>query len=200
VITPQPSRQATSSGRSSDLDATGLVDHRALGERPEQAHQPEVLAAGVVAGGEVGDLPPPALVLAELADAAHALGAGPAVAAGGDEAEDHPVAGGEPGDARADLLDDPRALVPADHRQRNGQVAGDHVLVGMAQAAAADGDEDLPLLGRVELDLLNRPFLVQVPQHRGASLHASSFAHATGEPPAASQIMLRPRPGRVNAP
>ena len=66
-------------------------------------------------------------------------------AAGGDEAEDDLVAGGEPGDARADLLDDAGALVPADDRQRGGQVTGDDVLVGVAQPAAAELDEDLPL-------------------------------------------------------
>ena len=108
-----------------------------------------------MAGGVVGDLPALPVVPADLAQAAHAGRAGTALAAGGDEAEDDPVAGGEVGDAGADLLDDARALMPADHRQRGGQVTGDDVLVGMAQAAAAEGDQDLPLLRRVELDLLD---------------------------------------------
>ena len=37
-----------------DLDAAGLVDHGVVGERAEQAHQAEVLALRVVAGGAVG--------------------------------------------------------------------------------------------------------------------------------------------------
>src|SRR6185437_12227793 len=83
--------------------------------------------------------------------------------------------------AGADFLDDSRALVPADDGHRGGQVAGDDVLVGMAQATAAEGDEHLSLLRRVEFDLLDRPLLVPVPQHRCASLHATSLARAAGE-------------------
>ena len=58
VTTPQPSRQALSSGPVVlDLDAARLVHDGVLGERAEQAHQPEVLAVErVVAGGAVADL------------------------------------------------------------------------------------------------------------------------------------------------
>lgn len=58
-----------------------------LGERSQQAHQAEVLAAGVVAG---------------------------------------PVAGCEVGDPGADLLEDPRALVAADHGQRRRAASSPH--------------------------------------------------------------------------
>src|SRR6202035_2929023 len=115
------------------------------------------MAAGVVPGRVVGDLPALARVHAEFAEAAHAGRARPALGAGGHEAEDHPVTGCEAGDTRADLLDDARALVPADHRQRRGQVTGDDVLVGMAKAAAAECDRSLPLPGGDELNLLHPP-------------------------------------------
>src|SRR6185437_9537525 len=125
----------------------------------------------------VEDLPPLPHVHAELAQAAHARRAGPALAAGGDEAEDHPVPGGQARDAGTGFFDDPRALVAADDRYRGGQVTRDEVLVGMADAAAADGDENLSRLRRIQFDLLDRPVLVPVPQHRRAGLHARSPSH-----------------------
>ena len=50
VTTPQPSRQARSSGTSSSIlmQLASLTDG-VVGERAEQAHEPEVLALGVVA-------------------------------------------------------------------------------------------------------------------------------------------------------
>src|SRR5947208_3150054 len=40
-----------------DLDAAVLVDHRAFRERSEEAHEGQVLVAGVMPGGPVGELP-----------------------------------------------------------------------------------------------------------------------------------------------
>jgi hypothetical protein len=46
------------------------------------------------------------------------------------------VAGLQPGDALPDLLDDPGALVPADHGEARHDVAVPQMLVGVAQPAA----------------------------------------------------------------
>ena len=57
------------------------------------------------------------------------------------------VAGLQPGDARADFLDDPGTLVPADQREPGHDVAVPQMLVGMAQARGHVADEHLAALG-----------------------------------------------------
>ena len=80
------------------------------------------------------------------------------------------VAGGERGDARPDLDHLTGALVPADDRELlnaelggdrgvERHVAGDEVLVGVAQAGADQLEEDLTGLRRIEVDLLDDPVL-----------------------------------------
>ena len=109
----------------------------------------------------------------EVAQVGVAGGAPAALAAGRDEGQHDVVAGGDAGDARADLLDDAGALVAADDREGDGDVAGDEVGVGVAQPGGGQLDEDLLLLGRVELDLLDAPLLAEAPQHGGLDLHTS---------------------------
>ena len=100
-----------------DLDAAGLVDHGVVREGAEQAHGAEVVALGVVAGGAVADLLP----LASSAPRSHRF-EWPVAQDGqrpqdGMNAEHDGVAGREPRDLGADLLDDAGALVAADDRQ-----------------------------------------------------------------------------------
>jgi hypothetical protein len=85
-----------------------------FGEGAEETDEAEVLPAGMVAGRVIGDLPSLGEVHAELAEVRHPLRARAASAADGQEAEDHPVPGGEVGDIGPHLLDDARTLVPAD--------------------------------------------------------------------------------------
>ncbi len=96
-------------------------------------------------GRHVGDLPAAEEILAEVAEvlvAGRTTGAPPAR---GDEPEDHVVPDRQPRDLGADLHDLPRSLVAADHRELldaqlllrlvgQGQVSGEQVLVGVAQA------------------------------------------------------------------
>ena len=118
-----------------DLDAAGLVDHGVVGERAEQAHQAEVLALRVVAGGAVGDLRAEAHQRAEVAQV---LVAGRA--ADGQRPHDgmKPNTTWSPGASQLTpsptSCDDAGALVAADDRQLERQVAGDEVLVGVAHA------------------------------------------------------------------
>ncbi len=81
--------------------------------------------------------------------------------------------GSMPVDAGADLFHDAGAFVAADHRERDGDVAGDQVGVGMAQPGGGELDEDLLLLRRVEVDLLDAPLLPEAPQDGGLDLHTS---------------------------
>ena len=55
----------------------------------------------------------------------------------------------------------------------DGHVAGEQVLVGVAHARGGELDEDLALLGRVELNGLDAPRLT-VPQNGCFGLHGPS--------------------------
>ena len=65
------------------------------------------------------------------------------------------------------------ALVAADHRVRDRQVAGDQVLVGVAQAARGELHEHLAGARSVELDLLDLPLAAGFPEHRRRGLHGT---------------------------
>src|SRR5690348_6721075 len=145
-------------------------DHRVLGEGAEQAHLAEALAAGVEAVGAV-ELRAVDEEHAEVAQVVHAAGAVRAAAAGRQEAENHGVALGDVRDIGPDARHDAGPLVAADDRERHRDVAGDQVLVGVAQPARGELDQDLALLRGVELDFLDLPLLVQTPEHRGLGLH-----------------------------
>ena len=138
-----------------------------------------------MAGGEVGDLAAGEQECAVVAQVRHALGTGGALAAGGDESEDDVVAGSERRHAGADLdalagtfvATDDRELLEPEHvggLLRDDHVARADVLVGVAQAGADQLHEDLTGLGRVEIDLLDAPVGVRLPQDCGAGLHLGS--------------------------
>ena len=63
------------------------------------------------------------------------------------------IAGLQPGDTFADLLDDPGALVPAYQREPRHDVAVPQMLIRMAQARGHVADEHLARLGRIQVQL-----------------------------------------------
>ena len=69
----------------------------------------------------------------------------------------------DPGDGRADRLDDARALVSADHRHPHRRVALLHMVVGVAQAGRVELDQDLVGLRVIELELSDLPGLAGFP-------------------------------------
>ena len=98
------------------------------------------------------------------------------------------VAGLDAGDAGADGLDDPRALVPAHEREADVAAAlTADVLVGVAQACGLVADQHLVLLGRVEIEFGDLPVGAGLVQHRRSRRHArhqrslltSALVHAT---------------------
>ena len=166
-----------------DLDAGVLGDHCPLGERAEQAHLAEVLAAAMKPERAVRQ----AVVdeqCAEIAQVALAAGAEAAVPADRQERADHVIAGLEPADAAARLLDYPRPFVSADDRVANRYVASAQVVVGVAQPGRGEPDEHLAVFGRVEVQLGDLPVLAHIPEHRGPSFHAPSCGIACHHPPA----------------
>ena len=99
-----------------------------------------------------------------------------------DEPEHDVVADRQPGDLGPDLHDLARALVAADHRELldaqlllrlvgQRQVTGEQVLVGVAQAGSDQLHQHLASLRRVELDLLDAPVGLRLPQDRRVHLH-----------------------------
>ena len=81
------------------------------------------------------------------------------------------IAGLQPGDALADLLDDPGTLVPADQREPGHDVTVPQVLVGMAQARGDVADEHLARLGRVQVQFGDLEVLACPAQNRSSGLH-----------------------------
>src|SRR6185437_7912566 len=71
------------------------------------------------------------------------------------------------------------ALMAADDRERHRDVAGHKVLVGVAQAARREFDQNLLRLRRVEFDLIDLPLLMHAIQHRGLGLHRLILAGRT---------------------
>src|SRR5487761_1880565 len=83
----------------------------------------------------------------------------PALAAGGDERDGYVIAGLDPGNGRANRVDDASALVPADHGHAHRRVALLDVVVGMAQASRVELDPDLVRLRLVQFEFRDLPWL-----------------------------------------
>lgn len=108
---------------------------------------------------------------AEVAEVLPAGRAPPATAARRDERPDDVVAGLERGHPRADLLNDPCALVPTDDGQHRGRVTGSRMVVRVAQARRLPGDQDLAIARSVQVDLFDTPVLMGTPENSAVHLH-----------------------------
>ncbi len=87
----------------------------------------------------------------------------------------HVVAGRDVLDAGSDLGDDARALVAAEHGEAaHRDATGDQVEVGVAHPSRFHLDLDLVLDGVADLDLLDRPRLVELPDESALCLHPYS--------------------------
>src|SRR6202011_568603 len=161
-----------------DPDHRGRRHDGVLGEGPHQQQLADVVASGVNAAGAV-QLRTRKQFRAEIAQVAHPAGARLTAATGREEAHHDVVALGHLGDAGPHLDDLAGALMAAHNRQRGGQVTGDHMMVGAAQAARGELDQYLVLLGPVEIDLLDLPFLVDPPENRGLTLHRPRSSSVT---------------------
>ena len=109
---------------------------------------------------------------AEVAQVALAGLAGPTDTTRGDERSGNVITGPQIVDALADLDDDARAFVTAEHRKaKHRNVAGDDVMVGMTHACRLERHLHLTLAWVADLDLLDRPRLVEVPGERTLCFH-----------------------------
>src|SRR5262249_27996314 len=156
-----------------DLDDRRLRQRAVLREASDARHDADILAAHLAPVGAVG-LHSDQNQRAEVTEALVTDGTPTAASACRQERRHHMVAGLEVAHTGPDLLYDSRALMSADDRQRNtGEIAGDDMVVRVAQAGRLERDEDLALLRPVEVDLLDAPPLVESPEHGGVRFHAA---------------------------
>ena len=155
-----------------DLHHRALVHHHVRREGAEQRHREDVLALGLDPEGAVGDRRAVEQARAEVAQVAHAGLTRRTPPAGRDERQHHVVAGRDVLDAGPDLGDDARALMTAQHREAaHRDAAGDQVVVGVAHPRRFHLDLHLVLDGVADLDLLDRPRLVELPDESAFCLH-----------------------------
>ena len=105
----------------------------------------------------------------------------------------HVVTDGDAGDTRAHLDDHTRTFVATDRREhgcrrlpRRHHVAGDQVLIAVAQAGGLPFDDHLTDLRSVDLDLLDLPFLMRPVKDCCLALHvdpqSNSLLHLGSDP------------------
>ena len=140
------------------------------------AHEvPQRLAAARQARRPVGEVAEPLLVADRDAAVRPRAAAVNALAALRREQRDHVVAGRDERHARADRLDDARALVPEHARRVAGRVGARRgVQIGVADAARGQPDERLTGLRLREVDLLDDERLPELLENSGADLHRDS--------------------------
>ncbi len=97
-----------------------------------------------------------------------------ALAALGREERDDVIARRDQLHARADALDDSRALVPQHARRVAGRIGTrGRVQIRVAHAAGCEPDEHLAVLRLGKIELLNDERLPELLEHGGADLHGA---------------------------
>ena len=75
-------------------------------------------------------------------------------------------------DTFADLDDDAGAFVPTEHgKRRHRDVAGHHVVIGMAEPRGLQLYLHLASAGLADFDLLDRPRLIEIPDQCALCFH-----------------------------
>ena len=155
-----------------DLHHRTLVHDHVRREGAQQRHREYVLTLGLNPEGAVGDGSAVEQSGAQVAQVTQPRLARRTVPAGRDERQHHVVAFGDVLDTGADLGDDARALMPAKHGEAaHRDAAGDQVVVGVAHPRRLHLDLHLVLDGVADLDLLDRPRLVELPDESTFCLH-----------------------------
>src|ERR1700679_1300065 len=137
------------------------------------------------ATGSVGRHLPREQTCAGVADVALTVHTKPATAARGNERHRHVVARLHRRHTRPDFFDDTSALVTTEHREPvrlrdtgrgphlggRQYVAGDEVVIGVADTGNGHPYQDFTGVGWIEVDLADLPVLAHPAQHCGTTLH-----------------------------
>jgi hypothetical protein len=168
-----------------DLDDRPLRQHRIFGEGAELSVCQQVFVTEMPATGSVGGHLPPEQARADIADVALPVHAEPATAARRNERKCHVIPRLHARHTRPDLRDDTGPLVAAEQWEpvRRGltarghqlgsrhHVAGEQMVVGVANAGDGHPHQDLTAAGRIELDLADLPVPSNPANHSGTTLH-----------------------------
>jgi hypothetical protein len=163
------------------------VHHRAGREGAQQCIRVDVVAVGLDSKCAVRDCCSGHQPHTEVAQISLAGLARRALTARRYERRRDVVAHSEVFDAFADLDDDAGAFMAAEHgKGRHRDVAGHHVVIGMAQPHGFHLDLHLALARFADFDLFHRPRLIEIPDqcalcfHRGTPLSRSAaHVHVT---------------------
>ena len=155
-----------------DLHHRTLVHDHVRREGAQQRHREHVLALGLNSEGPVGDRRAVEQAGAEVAQVAQPGLTRRTPTARGDERQHDVVARGDVLDSGSDFGDDACALMATQHREAaHRDAAGHQVVVGVAHPRRFHLDLHLVLDGVADLDLLDRPRLVELPDESTFCLH-----------------------------
>ena len=154
-----------------DLDDRPFGEHRILRECAELTVSHQVFVAEMTTTGSIGGHFPGEQTRTGVADVALAVHTKPATAARRNERHRHVVPRLHRRHARPDFFDDTGALVTTEHRKPvrlrdtgrgphlggRQHVAGDEVIVGVADAGDGHPHQDFSGVRRIEIDLADLP-------------------------------------------
>src|SRR6516162_243348 len=168
-----------------DLDDRPFGQHRIFGERTELAISQQVFVAEMPAARSVGRHLSHEQARTDVADVALTVHTKPAVAARGNERERHAVPRRHRRHARSDFCDDTGTLVTTEQREpirrgltacgqhlgRRHHVAGEQMVIGVADPGYGHPHQDFTAAGRVELNLADLPVHADPAYYSGTTLH-----------------------------
>src|SRR6202021_322783 len=155
------------------------------GERAELAISQQVFVTQMPATRSVGGHLPDEQARADIADVALTVHTKPAIAARGDERERHVVPWLHRRHARPDVFDHTGTFVAAEQREpvRGGltaggrhlrcrhHVAGEEVVIGVADSGNGHPYHDFAGAGRIKNNLADLPVLADPTNYSGTTLH-----------------------------
>ena len=156
------------------------MNHDIRREGAQQRVRVDILSLGVDSKCPVGDGRSSHQAHAEVAQIGLARPTGRAAAARRYERRRDMVAQGKSVDTFTYLDDDARTFMTTKHGERShGDVAGYHVVIGMTQPRSLHANLDLAFSRLADVNFLDRPGLIEVPDQSTLCLHRATCFRAT---------------------
>ena len=148
------------------------MNHHVRRESTQQRIRVDILAPGLDAKGAVGDSCSRHQAHPDVAQIGLACAARRALATRRYERRCDVVTYSKSIDTFANLDDDAGAFVAAEHGERcHRDVAAHHVMIGMTQSRGFELDLYLALARIADIDFLDRPWLIEVPDQSSLGYH-----------------------------